>query len=154
MKVKFSNMTKMIAQAVAAALVPTIRSIVKEEVTKGTRRVIKENRNSIAGLNEQAIQYTHEIANDNPLEESSVASAKTELAKRAHSRAEKILTNSFAEDDPYADLIMDAEDPQLEEEKKARKFDNLPMVEVSEPLAAGVQPEQIDYSAMMSKMNL
>ena len=49
---------------------------------------------------------------------------------------------------------MDAEDPQLEEEKKARKFDNLPMVEVSEPLAAGVQPEQIDYSAMMSKMNL
>ena len=42
MKINFSNMTKMIAQAVAIALVPTIRKVVKEEVTEEHRYELTE----------------------------------------------------------------------------------------------------------------
>ena len=146
-------MTKMIAQAVAIALVPTIRKVVKEEVARGVRRVIRENRNIVEELSEYDVPPAR-VSPNNSLEESSVASAKEQLAKRAHSRANDILANSFKDDDPYASLIMDAEDPELEEQAKAKQYDNLPMVEVTQQMAAGVQPEQIDYSAMMEKMNI
>jgi hypothetical protein len=148
MKINFSDMTKMIGQAVATALVPAIRKIVKEEVARGVRRVIKENRNLIESA-EYSIPST--ITED----ASPAAVAKEELAKRAHSRASEIISKSLKADDPYADLIMSAEDPVIEEQNKARQYDDLPMVEITNPDSgtAGIQPEQIDYSAMIDKMD-
>ena len=140
-------MTKMIGQAVATALAPTIRKIVKEEVARGVRRVIKENKLVVEEISEIATTHTTMTEDASP-----AFVAKEELAKRAHSRANDIVSKVFKNDDPYADLIMSAEDPQLVEEAKAKRFDNLPMVEITDPESAGVQPEQIDYSAMMEKM--
>ena len=140
-------MTKMIGVQVAKALVPAIRKIVKEEVARGVRRVIKENRELTENLNEYAVPNTMTEDTLTP-----AGAAKEELARRAHSRAKDIISRTLKEDDPYADLIMSAEDPMLEEEAKARQYDDLPMVDITDPAMAGVQPEQIDYSAMMEKM--
>ncbi|MBT7349744.1 hypothetical protein HN803_03025, partial [candidate division WWE3 bacterium] len=99
MKINFSDMTKMIGQAVATALAPTIRKIVKEEVTRGVRRVIKENRNLI-----ESVEYSAPSAITEDV--SPAGAAKQELARRAHSRASEIVAKNLAADDPYADLIM------------------------------------------------
>ena len=152
MKINFSDMTKMIVKEVVRQMTPTIRKIVREEVVRGTRRIIKENK---AIVNDLSVRPAATPAlTEDMIDDSAAGLAKEALAKRAHARANKILTNSFAEDDPYASLIMDAEDPEMIKQAEERQFDNLPMVEVTDPSMKSAQPEQIDYTAMMEKMGI
>lgn len=150
MKVKFSDMANMIAQEVIEQMTPLIRKIVKEEVNRGARVIIKENRNNSNESISDNVIYGASTKNSDP----SYSTAKQELARRAHNRARSIVERTIAKDDPYADLIMSAEDPMIEEEAKSKRYENLPMIESTEVLPPGVQPEQIDFSAHMEKMGL
>ena len=145
-------MTKMLVKEVVRQMTPTIRKIVREEVVRGTRRIIKENKNIVNDLSVRSAAIP--ALTEDLIDNSAAAQAKEALAKRAHARANKILTSSFAEDDPYASLIMDAEDPEMIKQAEERQFDNLPMVEVTDPSMKSAQPEQIDYTAMMEKMGI
>ena len=44
MKIKFSEMSNMIAQEVLRTLAPSIRKVVREEVSRGVIKIIKEQR--------------------------------------------------------------------------------------------------------------
>jgi len=156
MKINFSEMTRMIATEVIEQLGPEIRQIVKEEVARGTRRVMKENQTVITNIN-KAVKKTM-VTTPTPTTTNTITEtagvAKEELARRARSRATEIISKKFAEDDPFAELILDAKDPQLDAAAAARVYDDLPMVDITEPITNDIMPEQIDYTAALEKMGI
>ena len=84
-----------------------------------------------------------------------VSTAKTFIAKRQASRAKakEILENTFSEDDPFADLILSAEDPQEDLDLKQEQMLNQPMKK-SKDVSKGdsTMPENIDFTEHMEKL--
>ena len=84
-----------------------------------------------------------------------VSTAKSFIAQRQASRAkaQQILESKFKDDDPFANLIMDAEDPQEEENLKQEQMLAGPMKKVTEVSKGDVtMPENIDFSAAMDRL--
>ena len=151
MKVNFSDMSNMIAQEVMKAMVPRIRKIVREEVGRGVRRVVREQKLMQENM-EQSNSYNfdpsalHEDVDNSGL-------AREELAKRAHDKSRKILEKKFTSDDPFAELIMNVEDPMEARNMQEQTIRALPMVKSNE-VAKGdiVLPEQMDFNDRIDKL--
>ena len=121
MAIKTSELTQMIADQVtkdvAKKLIPKLRRIVREEIDRSIKDMLYEmvvkqqtplrNNNFIE---DDTVQFNEETQPEN------VSSAKNFIAKRqaSRSKAQQILENKFKSDDPFASVIMDAEDPQEE----------------------------------------
>ena len=84
-----------------------------------------------------------------------VSSAKTFIAKRQASRAkaQQLIEKNFKEDDPFADLILNAEDPQEDLEVQQEQIIDQPMKK-SKDVSKGdnTMPENIDFSEHMEKL--
>ena len=86
-----------------------------------------------------------------------VSNAKNYITQRQASRAkaQQILEDKFDDNDPFASLIMSAEDPQEEEQMKQEKMLAGPMKKITEVTKGDLtMPENIDFSAAMNKLGI
>ena len=122
MAIKTSELTQMIADQVtkdvAKKLIPKLRRIVREEIDRSIKDM----------LYEMVVKQQTPLRNNNFIEDNTVpfneetqpenvSSAKNFIAqgKLQELKKNKILESKFKSDDPFSSLIMDAEDPQEEQ---------------------------------------
>ena len=113
--------------------------VVKQQLPLRNNNVVDDN---IAQVNETA-------------QPENISSAKNFIAKRQASRAkaQHIMESKFKEDDPFANLIMDAEDPQEQLDLQQEQLMNKPMTKITEVDKNDViMPEHIDYSETMERL--
>ena len=160
MAIKTSELTRLIAEQVtkdvAKKLIPKLRRVVREEIDRSMKDMIYEMvmkqqtplQNVIEGNGAQF---------DTPQQPQNVSQAKNYIAQRQASRAkaQQLLEDKFAVDDPFASLIMDAEDPQEEEEMKQEQMLASPMKKITEVSKGDMtMPENIDFTAAMDKLGI
>lgn len=142
-------MSSMIAEEVIKVLAPRVRKIVREEVNKGIKTLIKEQKIS----QQMMLSNNVNVNNNNNNLTDNLIETKEAIAKRAHDKAKSILEKNFSKDDPFADLIMSARDPQeqqrIEEQAKISK----PLVKASEVNRTNVvAADEMDFSEMISRL--
>ena len=160
MAIKTSELTQMIADQVtkdvAKKLIPKLRRIVREEIDRSIKDMLYEmvvkqqtplrNNNFIE---DNTAQFNEETQPEN------VSSAKNFIAQRQASRnkAQQILESKFKSDDPFSSLIMDAEDPQEEQNIQQEQMMTTPMKNIGEVSTGDItMPEHIDYSEHIDKL--
>ena len=160
MAIRTSELTKLIAEQVtkdvAKKLIPKLRRVVREEIDRSMKDMIYEMvmKQQIPLQNvveENVVQF------DPPAQPQNVSTAKNYIAQRQASRAkaQQLLEDKFAVDDPFASLIMDAEDPQEEEQMKQEQILAGPMKKITEVSKGDMtMPENIDFSAAMDKLGI
>lgn len=143
MKIKFSDMSSMIAEEVISLIGPKIRKIVREEVNRGVKSIIQEQKKL------ESINLLSKIE-DNTQE---LSESKEAIAKRAHDKARSILEKRFSNDDPFADLIMSAEDPQEQQRIQEQVKLSKPLTKVSEVGKNNItSPDLMDFSEMVDRI--
>ena len=154
MAIRTSELTKLIAEQVtkdvAKKLIPKLRRVVREEIDRSMKDMIYEMVvKQQTPLQNVVRENTVEFAPEQP---QNVTSAKTFIAQRqaSRSKAQQLLEKSFKNDDPFADLIMNAEDPQEALDLKEEQILNQPMKNIKDVSKNDkTLPENIDYSASM-----
>ena len=160
MAIKTSELTQRIAEQVtkdvARKLIPKFRRIVREEIDRGMKDLLYEmvvkQPMALRGndfIEKNTVQFTEEEQPEN------VSTAKNFIAQRQASRAktQSILENKFKPDDPYASLIMDAEDPQEELNIQQEHIMRKPMIKSKEVEKGDmIMPENIDFSEHMDRL--
>ena len=160
MAIKTSELTQLIAEQVtkdvAKKLIPKLRRVVREEIDRSMKDMIYEmvmkQQTPLQNVVEENVAQF-----EAPSQPQNVSSAKSYIAQRQASRAkaQQILENKFDADDPFASLIMDAEDPQEEEQLKHEQLLAGPMKKVTEVSKGDMtMPENIDFTAAMDKLGI
>ena len=160
MAIKTSELTRLIAEQVtkdvAKKLIPKLRRVVREEIDRSMKdmiyeMVMKQQTPLQNVVEENVVQF------DSPAQPQNVSTAKNYIAQRQASRAkaQQLLEDKFAVDDPFASLIMNAEDPQEEEEMKQEQMLAGPMKKITEVSKGDMtMPENIDFTAAMDKLGI
>ena len=160
MAIRTSELTKLIAEQVtkdvAKKLIPKLRRVVREEIDRSMKDMIYEmvmkQQTPLQNVVEENVPQISA-----PSQPQNVSTAKNYIAQRqaARAKAKNILEDKFAEDDPFANLIMDAEDPQEEEQLKQEQILAGPMKKVTEVSKGDMtMPENIDFTAAMDKLGI
>jgi len=158
MAIRTSELTKLIAEQVtkdvAKKLIPKLRRVVREEIDRSMKDIIYEMvmKQQTPLQNDVVRENTVEFAQEQP---ENVTSAKTFIAQRhaSRSKAQQLLEKNFKNDDPFADLIMNAEDPQEALDLKEQQILNQPMKDIKDvDKHDKTLPENIDYSASMERL--
>jgi hypothetical protein len=158
MAIRTSELTKLIAEQVtkdvAKKLIPKLRRVVREEIDRSMKDMIYEMvmKQQTPLQNDVVRENTVEFAPEQP---ANVTSAKTFIAKRqaSRSKAQQLIEKNFKNDDPFADLIMNAEDPQEALDLKEQQILNQPMKDIKDvDKHDKTLPENIDYSASMERL--
>ena len=143
MAIKTSELTKLIADQVtkdvARKLVPKLRKVVREEFDRSMKDMI----------------YEENIVDFAPERPQNASAAKSLIAQRQASRnkAKEIIERSMGKDDPFAELIMSAEDPQEELDLKEQQMMTQPLKDIKDISKTDqTLPENIDYSAAMERL--
>jgi hypothetical protein len=145
MKIKFSDMSSMIAEEVIKVLAPRVRKIVREEVNKGIKTLIKEQK-----ISQQMMLSNNVNVNNNS---DNLTETKEAIAKRAHDKARDILEKQFSNDDPFAELIMSAEDPQQQQKIQEQIKLSKPLTKVSDVDKNNVvAADLMDFSEMVDRI--
>ena len=160
MAIKTSELTQLISEQVtkdvAKKLIPKLRRVVREEIDRSMKDMIYEMvMKQQTPLQTVAEESVAQFGNSQPTQPENVSSAKSFIAQRQASRAkaQQILEGKFKEDDPFANLIMDAEDPQEEEDMKQEQILAGPMKKVAEVgKGDNTMPENIDFSAAVDRL--
>ena len=160
MAIKTSELTQLIAEQVtkdvAKKLIPKLRRVVREEIDRSMKDMVYEMvMKQQTPLQNVVEENVSQVAT--PSQPQNVSSAKNYIAQRQASRAKakNILEDKFAENDPFANLIMDAEDPQEEEEMKQEQILSGPMKKITEVSKGDMtMPENIDFTAAMDKLGI
>jgi len=150
MKIRFSDMSNMIAEEVMSSIEPTIRKVVREEIARGVKKIVQENK----ALREEIMQKNlFDQEGDFIGEQSSITNETRELiAKRSRDKAKNIIEKQLG-NDPYADLIMSAVDPNEEKQKIEEQKLSQPMVKSSEVQKGDmVDPLNMDFSDRMDRL--
>ena len=160
MAIKTSELTQLIAEQVtkdvAKKLIPKLRRVVREEIDRSMKDMLYE-----LVVKQQLPLRNNNVVDDNITQVNetappeNISSAKNFIAQRQASRAkaQHIIENKFKEGDPFANLIMDVEDPQEQLDLQQEQLMNKPMTKITEVDKNDViMPEHIDYSAAMERL--
>ena len=154
MSIKTSELTKLISESVtrdvAKKLIPKLRRVVREEVERGMKDLLYEMviKQGLPLRGNDTLQTEEERPKN-------VSTAKTFIAKRQASRAkaQQLIENNFKDDDPFADLILSAEDPQEELDIQQEQMLDQPMKKSKDVSKGdGTMPENIDFTEHMEKL--
>ena len=154
MAIKTSELTKLISESVtrdvAKKLIPKLRRVVREEVERGMKDLLYEMvvKQGLPLRGNDTLQTEEERPGN-------VSSAKTFIAKRQASRAkaQQLIEKNFKDDDPFADLILSAEDPQEDLELKQEQLLDQPMKKSKDVSKSdNIMPENIDFTEHMEKL--
>ena len=162
MAIKTSELTRLIAEQVtkdvAKKLIPKLRRVVREEIDRSMKDMIYEmvmkQQTPLQNVVEENVTQFGSTQASQP---ANVSQAKNYIAQRQASRAkaQQLLEDKFADDDPFASLIMNAEDPQEEEEMKQEQMLASPMKKITEVSKGDMtMPENIDFTAAMDKLGI
>ena len=162
MAIKTSELTRLIAEQVtkdvAKKLIPKLRRVVREEIDRSMKDMIYEmvmkQQTPLQNVVEENVTQFGSTQASQP---ANVSQAKNYIAQRQASRAkaQQLLEDKFAVDDPFASLIMNAEDPQEEEEMKQEQMLAGPMKKITEVSKGDMtMPENIDFTAAMDKLGI
>ena len=160
MAIKTSELTQLIAEQVtkdvAKKLIPKLRRVVREEIDRSMKDMLYE-----LVVKQQLPLRNNNVVDDNiaqvneTAQPENISSAKNFIAQRQASRAkaQHIIENKFKEGDPFANLIMDVEDPQEQLDLQQEQLMNKPMTKITEVDKNDViMPEHIDYSEAMERL--
>ena len=160
MAIKTSELTQLISDQVtkdvAKKLIPKLRRVVREEIDRSMKDMLYE-----LVIKQQMPLRNNNVVDDNiaqfneTAQPENVSSAKSFIAQRQASRAktQQMLEGKFKDNDPFASLIMDAEDPQQEEDLKQEQILAGPMKKIMDVSKDDVtMPENIDFSAAMDRL--
>ena len=160
MAIRTSELTQLISEQVtkdvAKKLIPKLRRVIREEIDRSMKDM----------LYELVIKQQMPLGNNNVVEDNiaqfnetaqpeNISSAKNFIAQRQASRAkaQNIIENKFKEGDPFANLIMNVEDPQEQLDLQQEQLMNKPMTKIAEVDKSDViMPEHIDYSESMERL--
>ena len=160
MAIRTSELTQLISEQVtkdiAKKLIPKLRRVIREEIDRSMKDM----------LYELVVKQQMPLRNDNVVEDNiaqfnetaqpeNISSAKNFIAQRQASRAkaQNIIENKFKEGDPFANLIMNVEDPQEQLDLQQEQLMNKPMTKIAEVDKSDViMPEHIDYSETMERL--
>ena len=160
MAIRTSELTQLISEQVtkdvAKKLIPKLRRVIREEIDRSMKDM----------LYELVIKQQMPLGNNNVVEDNiaqfnetaqpeNISSAKNFIAQRQASRAkaQNIIENKFKEGDPFANLIMNVEDPQEQLDLQQEQLMNKPMTKIAEVDKSDViMPEHIDYSEAMERL--
>ena len=154
MAIKTSELTKLISESVtrdvAKKLIPKLRRVVREEVERSMKDLLYEMvvKQGLPLRGNDTLQTEEERPKN-------VSTAKTFIAKRQASRAkaQQLIENNFKDDDPFADLILSAEDPQEELDIQQEQMLDQPMKKSKDVSKGdGTMPENIDFTEHMEKL--
>ena len=162
MAIKTSELTRLIAEQVtkdvAKKLIPKLRRVVREEIDRSMKDMIYEMvMKQQTPLQNVVEENVAQLGHSQPTQPANVSQAKNYIAQRQASRAkaQQLLEDKFADDDPFASLIMNAEDPQEEEEMKQEQMLASPMKKITEVSKGDMtMPENIDFTAAMDKLGI
>ena len=162
MAIKTSELTKLIAEQVtkdvAKKLIPKLRRVVREEIDRSMKDMIYEMvMKQQTPLQNVVEENVTQFGSTQAAQPANVSQAKNYIAQRQASRAkaQQLLEDKFADDDPFASLIMDAEDPQEEEQMKQEQMLASPMKKITEVSKGDMtMPENIDFTAAMDKLGI
>ena len=160
MAIRTSELTKLIAEQVtkdiAKKLIPKLRRVVREEIDRSMKDMLYE-----LVVKQQMPLRNNNVVEDNiaqfneTAQPENISSAKNFIAQRQASRAkaQHLIENNFKEGDPFASLIMSAEDPQEQLDLQQEQLMNKPMTKIAEVDKSDViMPEHIDYSEAMERL--
>ena len=162
MAIKTSELTRLIAEQVtkdvAKKLIPKLRRVVREEIDRSMKDMIYEMvMKQQTPLQNVVEENVTQFGSTQAAQPANVSQAKNYIAQRQASRAkaQQLLEDKFAVDDPFASLIMNTEDPQEEEEMKQEQMLAGPMKKITEVSKGDMtMPENIDFTAAMDKLGI
>ena len=159
MAIRTSELTKLIAEQVtkdvAKKLIPKLRRVVREEIDRSMKDMVYEMVTKQGMPLRDATVVQENVVEFTPERPQNATAAKTLIAQRQASRnkAQQLLEKNFASDDPFADLIMNVEDPQEELALQEQQRLNQPMKNINDVgKGDNTLPENIDYSASMERL--
>jgi hypothetical protein len=157
MKVKTDDLSTKIAKEVTRMLLPKVKRIVREEVEYNMNKILNEyskgrkNLNSVVDFNEVVEQERPQKQQNTASQEKSVNDIVLERKKLAREK----LHGYYDSNDPFADMIANAEDPQeLERIKEETQVNNKKnRKKLSEATADELlDPLNLDFSENVSAM--
>ena len=160
MAIRTSELTQLISEQVtkdiAKKLIPKLRRVIREEIDRSMKDMLYE-----LVVKQQMPLRNNNVVEDNiaqfneTAQPENISSAKNFIAQRQASRAkaQNIIENKFKEGDPFANLIMNVEDPQEQLDLQQEQLMNKPLTKVAEVDKSDViMPEHIDYSETMERL--
>lgn len=157
MKVKTDDLSTKIAKEVTRMLLPKVKRIVREEVEYNMNKILNEyskgrkNLNSVVDFNEVVEQERPQKQQKTVNQEKSVNDIVLERKKLAREK----LHRYYDSNDPFADMIANAEDPQeaerikeeiqINNKKDRKKLSEATADELLDPL-------NLDFSENVSAM--
>tara|TARA_R100000005_G_scaffold20530_1_gene8798 strand:- start:87 stop:557 length:471 start_codon:yes stop_codon:yes gene_type:complete len=154
-QLKMTDLSKVITEAVKKSvskmLLSRVRKIVREEIDRGMRQVMVE---VIKSQNQPMTEQPQSFL-------SNTDQAKTSIVQRqqkARERARAIVEKAGGPVDPLMDMVINAEDPNEEKRIQEQIQLNQPMVSSNDVVpggdAAGVNPENIDFSDRLERLGI
>jgi len=138
-----------VSKSLAKIILPRVRKMIREEISRGMKDVMLEVIRS---------QGPAQVIEASPAQPASIQSAKETIAQRqsrSRQRARKIIERNGQSNDPLLDMIINAEDPQEEQNIKLQEQMEKPMVS-SKDIEKGdvIMPENIDFNDRLEKLGI
>ena len=137
-----------VTKSLAKILLPRVRKMIREEINRGMKDVMLE---VIKAQGSRQVVEQSSVA-------SSTAVAKETIANRqnrSRERARAIVEKAGRSDDPLLDMVINAEDPQEENELMMQEQLEQPMVDSKEVQRGDVvSPENINFNDRLEKLGI
>ncbi len=135
-----------VTKSLAKILLPRVRKMIREEIDRGMKDVMLE---VIKAQGTSQISETSQPA--------STVAAKESIAKRqnkARDRARQIVERS-GNTDPLLDMVVNADDPQEEEQLRIQEQLEQPMISSKDVLKGDpTMPENINFNDRLEKLGI
>lgn len=151
-QIRLSDLSNAVVEGVTKSLVkillPKMKKMVREEINRGVKTMMVE------------IQSQNMVSENNNsfLSTSQAKNSIVERQQRARERARAIVEKKGGPIDPLMDMVINAEDPIEEQRIQEQRQLSQPMVRSKDVIAggdaAGVNPENIDFSDRLERLGI
>lgn len=148
MKVNKEELAQSLAKEVAKLLIPKIKRVVREEVDYSFSKLLREHNRGGKNLNSVVDFGDEERSGD---ASKIVAERKREAREAANRKLQEYYQNNS--DDPYAEFIASAEDPEADRKIQEQIQMSQPKKKLSEATEADLaDPMNIDFGEVMERI--
>jgi len=151
-QLRLSDLSNAVVEGVTKSLVkillPKMKKMVREEINRGVKTMMVEIQSqNMVSENSNSFLSTSQAKN-----------SIVERQQRARERARAIVEKKGGPIDPLMDMVINAEDPTEEQRIQEQRQLSQPMVSSKDVIAggdaAGVNPENIDFSDRLERLGI
>lgn len=151
-QLRLSDLSNAVVEGVTKSLVkillPKMKKMVREEINRGVKTMMVEIQSqNMVSENSNSFLSTSQAKN-----------SIVERQQRARERARAIVEKRGGPIDPLMDMVINAEDPTEEQRIQEQRQLSQPMVNSKDVVAggdaAGVNPENIDFSDRLERLGI